>query len=287
VKEASFSYDLGRDGEQVLVLSAGGAEARVALRGAHVLSFRPAGHEDLLWRAPASRFGVDSYFHGGIPLCWPWFALHEEAGMPLHGFVRSMPWSVTEVDADSNVSMVVLGCEPTDSTRALWPHSFELRCTISLGQSLLSVDLDVLNTDTASWTFQGALHTYLRVGAVDQARILGLDGVDYLDKTDSHARRTQRGALSIAGETDSIYLDTSGSIEVDDPVLERRIRVTRRGSRTAVVWNPGPGAAGCCEGFEPGSEAGMVCVESAIAGPDVICLEPGQGHALGTSLSVE
>ncbi len=53
------------------------------------------------------------------------------------------------------------------------------------------------------------------------------------------------------------------------------------------VLNTGPGAEGRCEGFEPGSGFGMVCVESANAGPDVIRLEPGQVHVLGTSLSVE
>jgi glucose-6-phosphate 1-epimerase len=65
-----------------------------------------------------------------------------------------------------------------------------------------------------------------------------LTTVHYLDKTDSNRKKTQQGPIVIVSETDRVYLDTKGAIELEDHALRRRIGVAKENSFTTVVWNP-------------------------------------------------
>ena len=80
-----------------------------------------------------------------------------------------------------------------------------------------------------------ALHTYLHVGDVEQVHVHGLFETEYLDKTDNFVRKTQTDPiLTLHGATDRPYLNTTSPIVVDDPVLHRRITVTKSNSNTTV-----------------------------------------------------
>jgi D-hexose-6-phosphate mutarotase len=47
--------------------------ARVALHGAHVMSWRPVDEEEVLYLSPDAVFKEGKAIRGGIPVCWPWF----------------------------------------------------------------------------------------------------------------------------------------------------------------------------------------------------------------------
>ena len=84
------------------------------------------------------------------------------------------------------------------------------------------------NTGTAPLRFEEALHTYYRVGGAEAVRISGLDGVAYLDNTDDNREKRQEGDIVFTAQTDRAYMDTTHAVEIADPVLRRRIRLTKQ-----------------------------------------------------------
>ena len=50
--------------------------ARVALHGAHVMSWKPADEEEVLYLSPDAIYREGKAIRGGIPVCWPWFNAH-------------------------------------------------------------------------------------------------------------------------------------------------------------------------------------------------------------------
>lgn len=54
-------------------------KASFALQGAHLLSWKPAGEEEVLWLSNNTPFKNGVAIRGGIPLCWPWLVrLHNK-----------------------------------------------------------------------------------------------------------------------------------------------------------------------------------------------------------------
>jgi glucose-6-phosphate 1-epimerase len=53
-----------------------------------------------------------------------------------------------------------------------------------------------------------------------------------------------------------------------------------------VVWNPGAEKARRLEDFGDNGYPGMVCVETANAGPDTVTLPSGAMHTLGVVIRV-
>jgi glucose-6-phosphate 1-epimerase len=196
-------------------------------------------------------------------------------------------WSVLgrDVTADG-ATRLRLGLADSEETRALWPHAFQLELAVAVGAAL-DVELLVRNTGARAFTCTGALHSYFAVSDIAGVSVGGLDGSAYLDKAAGHARREQRGAITVTGETDRIYLDTTGDCLIADPGWRRTIRVAKRGSRTTVVWNPWAERARQLADFGDDEYRGMVCVETANAADDQITVPPGGEHRLATTLAVE
>ena len=59
------------------------ASARIALQGAHLLAWQPAGQSPVLWLSKAAVFAPGQAVRGGVPVCWPWFGARD--GLPAHG----------------------------------------------------------------------------------------------------------------------------------------------------------------------------------------------------------
>jgi len=264
------------------------AAATVALHGAHVMAFQPHGQRPVLWMSPQSAFRPDKAMRGGIPVCWPWFADHPtDPRKPPHGFVRAAAWEVVATEpGEEGATRIRFRIADDEATCALWPHRFELELVVSVGTAL-GVDLVICNIGEAPFTSGGALHSYFAVGNVEEVRIHGLEGCAYIDKVDHLARKTQDGAVRIAGETDRVYVDTTSECVIDDPGWHRRIRIAKAGSRSTVVWNPWREKAASMSDVGADAYTGMVCVETANAGDDVVSIPPSGEHVLRTSISVE
>ena len=148
-----------------------------------------------------------------------------------HGFVRTTAWQLESIVQSGDAVAVSMVTESNDDTKRWWPHDFHLTYRVTFGDEL-GMELAVKNTGATSFHFEEALHAYFQVGQIEQVSLQGLDTVQYLDKTDTNRRKTQQGPIAIASETDRVYLNTRGEIELDDQAIRRRISVTKENSLT-------------------------------------------------------
>jgi D-hexose-6-phosphate mutarotase len=282
-----LSFKIGPGGLSVAEIKNRQASARVALLGGHVLSYQPAGQSPLIWLSKASRFQVGQPIRGGIPLIWPWFGPHDtDPTKPAHGFARTRLWRVlgTRIVAEG-ANQLRLGLADDETTRDLWPHPFRLELVITVGASL-SLELIAHNNDSQAVVCGLALHTYFAVSDIDQINVFGLEDKVYVDKVDGQQRKRQAGPLTFSGETDRVYLDTTADCLIDDPGLGRRIRLAKSGSRSTVVWNPGPARSQALPDMAADGYRSMLCVETANALDDVVTIPPGEAHHLQAIISV-
>jgi glucose-6-phosphate 1-epimerase len=264
------------------------AAASVAVQGGHVITFQPHGQPPVLWVSSLSAYQLGKTIRGGIPVCWPWFGAHPtDPSLPFHGFVRAAVWQVRGTSVGpADVTKIRLGLIESEASLALWPHPFDLEIVVTVGAQL-QVELIARNLGDRPFVCGGALHSYYTVGDARRIAIQGLDGRDYLDKVEGFKRKTQHGSVTIAGETDRVYLDTETTCVIDDPELDRRIAVAKSGSRTTVIWNPWAEKAKQIADFGDEEYLSMVCVETANADTDVATVEPGGEHRLSALIGLE
>jgi glucose-6-phosphate 1-epimerase len=276
----------GKGGLPVVRIHAPGAEGELYLHGAHVTSWKPRGAEEVLFVSSRSRFDSEHAIRGGIPICFPWFGSKAgEPKAPAHGFARTKMWQLESIEQVAHAVAVSMVIESDDSTRKWWPSDFRLLYRVTFG-SELSLDLVIRNTGTASLRFEEALHTYYRLGNIEDARVRGLEATDYLDKTDSGRKKTQHGEIVISSEVDRVYLNTTGAIEVEDRSMRRRIRTAKEGSRTTVVWNPWIDKARSLSDFADDEWRQMICIETSNVSDYAVDLAPGQEHKMNAIIRI-
>jgi len=276
-----LSFEDVAEGFTVANVTTRHATARIALQGAHVMTYQPAGHPPLIWLSKFAKFAPGKSIRGGVPVCWPWFGPHaSEAGFPGHGFARTVPWALTDArllpDERLRLKFELIH---SDATRAQWPHASNVKLIVTVGPEL-EVALATTNTGNAPFELGQALHTYFEIGDIRKTTITGLENCDYIDKVGGTTRKVQQGAVDFTHETDRVYLGTRGHCEIHDPVLGRRIVITSTGSHSTIVWNPWTEKADKMGDFGPDGHLGMVCVETANAAEDVIQLAPGATHRM-------
>ena len=250
------------------------------LHGAHVTSWKPAGREEVLFLSSQSRWEDGHAIRGGVPVCFPWFGgKANDPQAPAHGFVRTKAWQFDSIAQIGGAVTVGMFTESNEDTKRWRPAEFRLVHRATFG-SELSLELVVTNTGRTSLRFEEALHAYHRVGNIEKTRVRGLDAVQYLDKTDSNRKKTQHDEIVIVSETDRVYLNTRDAIELEDPLLHRRTRVTKENSLTTVVWNPWVQKAHSFSDFADDEWMQMICIESSNVSDFAVDLAPGQQHKM-------
>ena len=91
--------------------------------------------------------------------------------------------------------------------------------------------------------------------------------------------KKQTGDVKIDGETDRIYRSTY-EVVLHDPVLDRKLIITKSGSANTVIWNPWVDKAAAMEDFGNDEWQSMICIEAANALQDQLTLRPGGTHTL-------
>jgi len=283
-----LAFGPGPGGLAVAVVSNSHARAMIALQGAHVMTWTPHGQQPVIWLSRAAAFVPGKSIRGGVPICWPWFGPHaSDPKLPGHGFARTVPWEVTRTGslADDRTTLVLRLAE-TEVTRKQWPHATPVEVRITVGAAL-EIELVTRNDTSTPVTMGDALHTYFEVSDVRQVKIHGLGACPYLDKVDGGQRKQQQGPVTIASEVDRIYLDSTSDCLIEDPRWRRRIRISKRGSRSTVVWNPWIEKAAKMGDFGMHGFLNMVCVESANAADDVVSIPAGGEHRLWVRYALE
>lgn len=286
---SGIHFEANADGIVVVDIENAAAHARLGLQGAHLMTWAPrTQQEPVIWLSSAAKVARGKSIRGGVPVCWPWFGPHAtQTGFPAHGFARTVPWELVDVQVPTPpTTRLIFSLPMTSIPRAQWPHATALELRMDIGAALVC-ELITRNQSDAPIVIGDALHTYFAVGDVRTIEVRGLDGITYMDKVGTAANRQQAGAITVAGEVDRIYLGTSGECTIEDPTWQRRIRIAKRGSNTTVVWNPWSEKAAKMGDLGEQGYLGMVCVESANAADDVVTIPPGGEHRLWVRYSVE
>ena len=279
----------GRGGFPVLDINNKYAKAKISVYAAQVLSFWPAGTDaDLMFVSENAYYQTGKATKGGIPICWPWFGPDPEGlGRASHGFVRNRMWTLLSTETtDAGETKVRLGVNADEDTQKVWPYSFELVIEILVGQTL-TVALITSNTGEEAFEITQAFHSYFTVGDINQVKVLGLEDTTYLDKVDGGIEKKQSGAIAFSTETDRIYTDVKPRLTIEDSALNRRIRISTTGSKTAIVWNPGKEISIKMADLAEQDYLGFVCVETANAADDVVEIAPNSAYKLQAVYAIE
>ena len=206
----------------------------------------------------------------------------------MHGFARILPWDLVEVTREpSGVLEARLELTADAAARGGFQQELGMSLTVGVGRSL-HLTLAVHNAGPAPARFEEALHSYFAVSDVTKVRVHGLEATPYIDKTEAMARKPgTAGPTLISAETDRVYLDTTGSVTVEDPGWNRRITIAKTGSATTVLWNPWVAKARAMPDFGDDEWPRMLCVETANVGEQALTLAPGASHVMSATLAVE
>ncbi len=257
------------------------SQADIYLYGAQVTSFQKQGKPPLLFLSESSRFTEGKAIRGGIPICFPWFG--PRTGDVAHGFARITEWQLEKTQQLSGGQVVVRLRLPILKRPEPWPP-FLAELVVTVGESL-TLELQLTNQSRDQlFRFENCLHTYFTVGDINKISIHGLEGVRYLDKMQNPSPEKQSAdPIRIVAQTDRTYLHTTEAVEIRDPVLNRTIRVDKKGSASTVVWNPW--TTQVLADFGPDEFRRMVCVESGNVERNALSLPPGSTTVLEVTLS--
>jgi len=263
------------------------AAGEMYLHGAQVTSWKPAGTEEVIFLSARAQWNEGIAIRGGIPICFPWFrAKADDTRAPSHGFVRTKAWQLESITQEGDEVAVAMSTASDDDTRKWWPFDFRLLHRVTFGAEL-KLELTVTNDGGDPFRFEEALHAYHKVGQVENVRITGLDGVSYLDNTESNREKTQHGDIVISRQTDNAYLDTQSRLELLDSELHRRISIAKENSRTTVVWNPWRQGAKSLSDLGDDEWQQMACVEASNILGFAVELAPGNRHTLRANIAVQ
>ncbi|HSY98554.1 MAG TPA: D-hexose-6-phosphate mutarotase [Terriglobales bacterium] len=280
---------------QVLADDAGLPEVRVTaplcdgemhLHGAQVTSWKPADAEEAIFLSRQARWEEGKAIRGGIPICFPWFrAKADDSHAPAHGVVRTKIWTLDSIEQNGNGVTISMSTQSDPDTQRWWPADFRLLYRVTFG-SELKLELTVTNTGVKPFRFEEALHTYYKVGDVRKVRVRGLDGVTYLDNTDSNKKKKQNGDVVISSPTDNAYMNTQNPLQLIDPVLNRTVQVTKQNSDSTVIWNPWAEGARALSDLGDDEWQDMVCVEGGNILENAVELAPSADHGITVTMTV-
>jgi glucose-6-phosphate 1-epimerase len=239
----------------------------------------------VLFLSEQSSFAPGRAIRGGVPIIFPWFGSRTGARTdgPSHGFARIESWNLAFAALAGDDLHLTLTLAPTDQSRALGFDHFSVALQLVLGETL-TMRLTVANESGEPLRVEEAFHTYFTVGDATQARISGLAGAEYLDKTDHFHRKIQtEPVVTLSAETDRLYLNTTAAATLEDPTLRRTISVVKQGSQSTVVWNPWKALPDMADD----AWQGMTCVETANAADNALTIAPNSTHTMEATISVQ
>ncbi|MGI9091751.1 MAG: D-hexose-6-phosphate mutarotase [Gemmatimonadaceae bacterium] len=254
------------DGAITLAHSSG-SSASVTSYGAQVLSWIDVEGRERIYLSRRARSDGGAAIRGGIPVIFPQFGT---GPLPKHGLLRTRRWSLVS----HTESAASFRTTDDESTRALWPYPFLAELAVELTVEL-RVRLRITNTGDSRFTFVSALHNYFAVDSIDSARVVGLAGLTYIDKTAAGTRCLEESpALQIHSETDRIYIAGPREVAIASAIGSSSTSIEAHGFGDWVVWNPWRDATAALADMEPEDYRHMLCVEAARV-TDPVGLEPG------------
>lgn len=234
------------------------ASCIVETKGARIMSFKPAGGEEVIWNADPEQVTAEKWAHGGVPVCWPWFGVNGK--VDIHGTAWREEFTVVSRTQTNRRAELVL---------ALDGGKARLEYTVSLGDAL-KLEMKTVNTSREPFGFTAAFHPYFRVGDVTRCSVGGVNPV--------FAAGAFTKQVPLADPIDDVFPAPPGSCGVyrlADPVLDRTLYIFAENSTRVNIWNPG--APKDTPGYIPGdSWRNFACVEPVLGSRSApVTLAPG------------
>ncbi|GGD13882.1 D-hexose-6-phosphate mutarotase [Franconibacter pulveris 1160] len=247
-----------QDELELIVVDHPQVRASFALQGAHLLSWKPAGEEEVLWLSDITPFKTGVALRGGVPVCWPWFGPAAQKELPSHGFARNLPWSLSAHNEDENGVVLTFELHSSDASRQYWPHDFTLYARFKVGKTC-EMELEA----HGDFETTSALHTYFNVGDISAVKVSGL-GDTYIDKVNGGEQgKLSDGVQTFPDRTDRVYLNAEACSLIHDAALKRCIEVVHHHHSNVVGWNPGPALSVSMADVPDEGYKSFVCVETA------------------------
>ncbi|WP_024551802.1 D-hexose-6-phosphate mutarotase [Franconibacter helveticus 513] len=247
-----------QDELEVIVVDHPQVRASFALQGAHLLSWKPAGEEEVLWLSDITPFKNGVALRGGVPICWPWFGPAAQKELPSHGFARNLPWTLSAHNEDENGVVLTFELHSSEASRQYWPHEFTLYARFKIGKTC-EMELEA----HGDFETTSALHTYFNVGDISQVKVSGL-GDTFIDKVNGGEQgKLSDGVQTFPDRTDRVYLNAEACSLIHDAGLKRCIEVVHHHHSNVVGWNPGPALSVSMADVPDDGYKTFVCVETA------------------------
>lgn len=249
--------------------------AEMYLHGAHITGFQKTGEPPLLFMSAKSHFAPGQPIRGGVPICFPWFG--PRAGEPAHGLARILTWELTGTAAARDGGVTVRLRLPQNSVKPEW-SALRTEFAVTIADQLTMELVATNESADRNLEIENCLHTYFYVGDIAHVSLAGLQDLPFDDFAAgaTGTRRLQNDpVLHITEETNRVYPQAAGPVEIRDEKLKRAIRVEKSNSHSTVVWNPWT-TQKLPDDFDPAEHRQMVCVESGNVKQNKLSLAPGQ-----------
>lgn len=175
--------DLGGQG-RIDATHPSGASITLCTHGGHLVSWKTASDDEMLYVSPTAVYGPPKAIRGGVPICFPQFGKKGPITAQ-HGFARNSPWAMvgsTVSDSATTVTMQLtketLRTAGDTADCPEWPHDFTLQITYAINATSLKMTAEV-RAPTEGFEMGLLFHTYLRVGDIKQTEITGLQSLSY------------------------------------------------------------------------------------------------------------
>ena len=255
--------------------------AEIALLGANVLSYRPTGQSEVLFRPAKREYNRADKVHCGIPVCWPQFGNRFSKELPQHGFARMLVFEVRGTEYSEDKTEVVLGLRSDAETKKLWNHDFDLEIKVSVSMKL-NLSLTTANTGKEPFDFSCGFHPYFLVRDRNGVTVKGLDGCRYVDASGAEIREgVQSGDIPVTSGYDHIFSMAPApkhEYALIDSGLRRAIAMVSSGNTKTIVWNPD--TAYVVDDHTADDWKRFLCVEPVSDWPGGGTLAPGERHEL-------
>ncbi|WP_462156889.1 D-hexose-6-phosphate mutarotase [Pseudoalteromonas sp. GB56] len=253
-------------------------QARIFLQGAQLTQYTPAGGKPLIWVSQEEDFQVGKSIRGGIPICWPWFGVHQNPEWPIHGVARVSLWRAQEVKESHDEIRISLSLPMAQVDDTYWPHKTSLQVEYVLTAKQLEVRLTNTNLDAQEVQLTQALHTYFPTPDITQTEVDGLQGAQFIEFGEGPFEQTD--VVKFGRETDMVYSGASELQRIRTP--DGTIEVGRENSRSCVLWNPWVDKSKRLSNFADDEYHTMLCLEAANVLDDKVTIAPGESHTLAT-----
>lgn len=238
LQSKSVCFDQIPNGQKLLHVKNGSAQADILLSSARLINYTPRLHKALL-HSPQPLNTPDTHpVYGGIAPYWPWQGVNTDNShhdMPL--LEQNSSWRLIRAhDISDSETLVVFELIFTPDPCSLWHCPFQLRYSLKIGPTLeLSMHTTLLHASEI--TLGLALMAYLHIGQITKTSIRGLSNYHYIDKQ-TQTGHIQTGMLSLSKGIERTYMDMGDYCEVQDPVLQRRLIISSHGCQSLKIWDP-------------------------------------------------